>query len=204
MGACKEGRTRTAALAVALAMSLWLLPLAEAQTCGGMYTYNEVGTDGSGEIIGENYTQASYSYCGDYTTRATVTLILPNGQQSNSASGASYAEAVASLPAGSPGSASYDGDNEVDFLCGDFLYGGFSDLFSIRDTYWGPPPIVQNDTCYYTRFACSTGTPTCKEAPPGISFVPSCPSYMRGRNLVVGGTCIFALGTAASGPGPCD
>lgn len=75
---------------------------------------------------------------------------------------------------------------------------------AIRDTYWGPPPIETNDTCYYTILACSTGTPTCKSAPPGITFVPSCPNYMHGHNLVVNGVCEFSLGTAATGPGPCN
>ena len=88
---------------------------------------------------------------------------------------------------------------------GSFYFFQFPDVhFKLTSTYYGPPPQVHNDTCYYTTLACSTGTPTCKQATPGITFVPSCPQYMRGTYVVFNGTCEFGVGTAAAGPGVCN
>lgn len=83
--------------------------------------------------------------------------------------------------------------------------GGTEVGISIKTTYWGPPATKTSTGCVYTTIACSTGTPTCKGATPGILFSSgTCPSYVKAENLVINGTCYFSSGTAATGPGPCD
>jgi hypothetical protein len=100
----------------------------------------------------------------------------------------------------------FEADTEVHCsLAGTFYSGYFPNInVAIKNTYWGPKPIVNGDTCYYSVLACSTGTPTCRQTTPGFDFVPACPQYMWGRYLVVNGSCILGYGAAATGPGPCN
>lgn len=190
---------------VLLAGCLAAMPsLVRGQSCQ-IYTYSDVWLDGNGNVVASNYTDGDSS-CGNYSAYADVTITMPSGySQYASATASCCTEAIASASIlQEAGDGSVVGTNEVDFaFCGSAT-ASLSSGISIKKTTWGPPPIVTNDQCIYVTLACAFGTPTCKSATPGITFVPSCPSYMLAQYLVVNGTCEFALGTAATGPGECN
>jgi hypothetical protein len=79
-------------------------------------------------------------------------------------------------------------------------------LFSLKMTYWGPPPTPTQTGCIYTMLACSTGRATCMNTR-AILFSEGCPNYIWELNLVVNGSyCVpgASMEGAASGPGPCS
>jgi hypothetical protein len=101
-------------------------------------------------------------------------------------------------------------DDEVFLECvfaGDVFDSGWvATSFRIATTYWGPPPIRdQNGDCHWANLACSSGTPSCTFVR-GVQFFPGCPQYARSDTLVVGGSCNpdIAVESGAAGPGPCD
>ncbi len=123
---------RRLSLLIALSSVCMLIPDAAAACTLGMYTYNNTWVDDDGNLVGENYSQGDSNPCSSYTAAATVTVTMPGGaSQWSSATGASFADAIAqSVVSSGQGNGTLDGDNEVDYSCGDSLFSSFSTPFT--------------------------------------------------------------------------
>lgn len=125
---------------VALVATVALLaihPPAAAQSCGAIYVYQDLWVDESSNLVGENYTDADAS-CGEYSTYATVTVVLPSGSSTSGSatSLSSFAEALAAAPASSQsGSGELDGFSRVDYVCGSSIFDSFSTPFTAYGCY---------------------------------------------------------------------
>jgi hypothetical protein len=70
---------RTLSLAFLLLAAMILLPSrARAQSCGGMYTYDDAQFDDYGNMTALSYSDASSSACG-YAAYASITVTMPSG-----------------------------------------------------------------------------------------------------------------------------
>jgi len=171
----------------------------------GMYTYQNVTADSSGNAIGDNLVQSTS--CQQSSTYAEGHFTMPSGAQFAATTyGADVAEAVTYAPfANESGNGTFWGNyNTSSDYCGYSNGSTFSLGLSIHTTTYGPPPTVVNNVCFYTSLACAYGTPKCPQSAPGVIFAPSCPNYMRSRWLVFNNVCIVAVGNATAGPGACD
>jgi hypothetical protein len=76
--------------------------------------------------------------------------------------------------------------------------------FKFTTTYWTGNMANPDGKCHYTFPACSSGTPTCTAATPGILVSPGCPTFVKVDYVSLNGSCKVSAGKAATGPGPCD
>ena len=158
--------------------ALFLASPAGAQSCGALYQYSDMWIDGSGNAVGDNYTEADT--CGNYsyTTFADVTVDMPSGASyyssvyGYSASSEALAEAAASEESGD---GSFDVFSEVDYSCGDSLTAFGSNPIKVNagsEWIWyenkGLNPIVGK--CFYGLGAQCNRTDGiyCGEAHPSI------------------------------------
>jgi hypothetical protein len=91
---------------------LFLYALPSHAVCG-MYTYQDMWLDGSGDALGDNYTQVTS--CFGSSAYAEVHVTMPSGYQvAASASGSTSADAVAlSSTSGESGDGAFSGYNEA-------------------------------------------------------------------------------------------
>lgn len=79
---------------------------------------------------------------------------------------------------------------------------------AIKDSYWGPPVMIQGDKCFYGSLACNPGTSaTCSGPPGGINLAPGCPNYVHTRWLYAFGQCwppAISSKAQPQGPGDCN
>jgi len=110
---------------------LFLYAIPSHAVCG-MYTYNDLWLDGSGNALGDNYTQSTCGYAG--SAYAEVYVQMPSGYHvAASASGSTTAEAIAqSSTFGYAGDGVFSGFNEAGDGCDYFVSSSFGWPLQIR------------------------------------------------------------------------
>lgn len=108
-----------------LALPLFVLLSAAASNAQcGMYTYQDIWLDDSGNAVGENYTHAA---CIGGSAHAFVQVRLPSGDQVGaSATGSTSADAIAQSSGSEIGEGLLSGSNETVDACFTATYASFS------------------------------------------------------------------------------
>jgi hypothetical protein len=183
--------------------------LAQAESFSSYADY-DLSSDG-GTVYGTiSYSDESSCTHGGY--QAYVVMTGPNGARVDWGWNYAFGTEV-SIPYDGDGDYQITEDGYVDTCsCGGGGHpagaGGLTWHLGHRTTYYTGLQVA-TPYCYYADTACSSGTPTCTTGTGYyIGYSDSCPNYSRADWLIgLKGTetrCLVAVGTGASGPGPCS